>query len=62
MQKYYEDVIVSQPLIYNKVVSAYKNLQRSINSNERTKHSNENTKEYAKKRLSTNKITGVDKM
>ena len=54
MQKYYEDVIISNPLLYNKVVSTYKNLQRTINNKEKSQ-------EYAKKRLSTNKITGFDK-
>jgi len=55
MQKYYEDVIVSHPIIYNQVVSAYKNFQRTINSNDKAS-------ENAKKRLSTNKITGIDKL
>ena len=32
VQKYYEDVIISNPLLYNKVVSTYKNLQRTINN------------------------------
>jgi len=55
MQKHYEDAILNHPAIYNKIVSTYKNIQRKINSKEKTQ-------DYAKKRLSSNKITGLDKL
>ncbi len=35
VQKYYEDAIINNPLLYNKVVSTYKNIQRTLNSKEK---------------------------